>query len=37
MYKQHKDGIFFYISLIAYILWLKASITDINTTDASIK
>ncbi len=36
MYKQHKDSIF-NISLMASFLWLKASVTDINTTDVSIK
>ncbi len=32
MYKQHKDNIY----LMASFLWLKAKITDINTTDVSI-
>ncbi len=37
MYKQHKDSIFLIFQFIQYILILKASITDINTTDVSIK
>ncbi len=36
MYKQQSQYIF-NISLMAYFLWLKASITDINTTDVSMK
>ncbi len=35
--QQHKDSVFFYISLMASFLWLKASITDIYTTDVSMK
>ncbi len=37
MYKQHKDSMFLYFFNGIFFLWLKASITAINTTDVSIK
>ncbi len=36
MYKKDKDSTFLYF-FNGIFLWLKASITDINTTDVSIK
>ncbi len=37
MCKQHKDNIYLIFFNGIFFLWLKASITDINTTDVSIK